>query len=381
MPQQSGQRTWSVKEIRDLVEKKFHKRPCWLQIKIALALYEGQKDVVGTAATGAGKTLSFWIPLLMALEDGQDKMIIVVTPLNILGEQNVKDLEAAGLNAIAVNSENANAETFKDIESGKYRVVVVNPEILMNDGGQFENLWKKKSFTSRLLYFVFDEGHCVSKWGSFRKEYLYLGSLRHLIPEIIPFYVASATLPAPVLLDVSEILRLRPDHTEHILRTNDRPNVHIMVRGLKFAANSFADLAFLIPDHFQDGDPPPEKFLIFFDNIKETEAAVRYLRSRLPRNLHNKIKWFHSVMTQDYRTDEYESLRAGDLWGLCVTDAFGMGLDLPDIRIVIQWKATCDLCSLWQRFGRAARGLGQEAIAIFFVEKKYFDEERKKKVA
>ena len=80
-------REWTVKEIRDLVQAKFNKRPCWLQIKVALALY-AKKDVIGVAATGAGKTLSFWIALLMALEEGEDKMIFVVTPLRISKQGN-----------------------------------------------------------------------------------------------------------------------------------------------------------------------------------------------------------------------------------------------------------------------------------------------------
>ena len=103
---------WTVAAIRSVVEVRFNKRPCWLQIQVALALFAGN-DVVACAATGAGKTLSFWIPLLMALEDGQDKMSIVVTPLNLLGKQSVKELERAGLAAIAVSGENANADTFQ----------------------------------------------------------------------------------------------------------------------------------------------------------------------------------------------------------------------------------------------------------------------------
>src|SRR5271168_2592432 len=104
--------SWSIEDIRNLVQRTFGKCPCWMQVKIALALYAG-KDVIGCAATGAGKTLSFWIPLLMALEDGMDKMTIVVTPLNLLGKQNVEVLENAGLSAVAVCRLNANPETFK----------------------------------------------------------------------------------------------------------------------------------------------------------------------------------------------------------------------------------------------------------------------------
>ncbi|KAF8148030.1 hypothetical protein B0H34DRAFT_669140 [Crassisporium funariophilum] len=177
----STPRQWSVKEIRDVVKAKFGKCACWLQIRIALALYAG-KDVVGCARTGAGKTLSFWIPPLMTLEEGRDKMTFVATPLNLLGKQN-------------------------DIEAGKYQVVVINPKLLMGCP-EVEKLWKNSCCTSRILNFIFDEGHCIREWGKFRKEYLHLGDLCYLIPEIIPFYVAPATLPPSLLLDVVQILRL-----------------------------------------------------------------------------------------------------------------------------------------------------------------------------
>jgi ATP-dependent helicase YprA (DUF1998 family) len=105
-------KNWSIKDIRHLVQSKFGKRACWFQVKVAQALHAG-KDVVACAPTGAGKTLSFWIPLLMALEEGHDKMSIVVTPLNLLGQQNKTSLDKAGLSAIAVNKDNANAQTWK----------------------------------------------------------------------------------------------------------------------------------------------------------------------------------------------------------------------------------------------------------------------------
>ncbi|KAF8152274.1 P-loop containing nucleoside triphosphate hydrolase protein [Crassisporium funariophilum] len=133
---------WTVKRIRDLTMRKFGKRACWYQIKTALALYK-KKDVIGCTPTGVGKTMSFWIPLLMALEDGEDEMSMVVTPLNLLGKQNVKA-----------------------IENGNYCVVVMNPEILMGSE-EVDRLWKKTAVTKRLLNFIFDEGHCIAQWGKF----------------------------------------------------------------------------------------------------------------------------------------------------------------------------------------------------------------------
>ena len=76
-------RKWSVADVRKLVLRVFGKRPCWLQVQAALAVYGGN-DVVVCAATGFGKTLTFWIPILMALEEGRNKVSIVVTPLNLL---------------------------------------------------------------------------------------------------------------------------------------------------------------------------------------------------------------------------------------------------------------------------------------------------------
>ena len=215
----------------------------------------------------------------------------------------------------------------QEIERGKHQVVVINPEILMIEGGHCEKLWKKPGFTSRLLYFVFDEGHCVREWSSFREKYKHVGSLRYMIPETIPFYVASATLPYPLLCDVTEILNLRKGETEHVFRSNDRPDIALAVQQMQHPASSFEDLAFLIPNNLTDGDPPPPRFLIFCNTVPETQAIVQFLRSRLPANLSSKVKWFHAHMTAKFRNEEFNTLRDGDLYGLVVTDAFGMVRD------------------------------------------------------
>ena len=104
----STKRAWSTQDVRNLVQNKFRKRPCYFQIKVAQTLYAG-KEVVACAPTGAGKsrkTLTFWIPILMAIEEGEDK--IVVTPLNLLGKQNKEALDAAGINGIAISRRNGN---------------------------------------------------------------------------------------------------------------------------------------------------------------------------------------------------------------------------------------------------------------------------------
>ncbi|KAJ3764578.1 P-loop containing nucleoside triphosphate hydrolase protein, partial [Lentinula raphanica] len=241
-----------------------------------------------------------------------------------------------------------------------------------------QDLWKQAKVTNRLLYVVFDEGHCVSQWGStFRSQYLYVGNIRYLLPSHIPFFVTSATLPPNILEDVSEILRLRSnDRLAYFHDSNDRPNIHLVVRGLNYPIHSYKDLAFLIPPDFKAGDSTLPKFLIFFDNTTACEDAVHFLRTRLPSECRSRIRYFHATMTTHYREETFDEFRAGEIWGMAVTDAFGMGLDLPDVQIVVQYRMPADMCTLWQRFGRAGRDFSLEAIAVLLVENSHFDTER-----
>ncbi|KAF8976569.1 P-loop containing nucleoside triphosphate hydrolase protein, partial [Cyathus striatus] len=98
----------------------------------------------------------------------------------------------------------------------------------------------------------------------------------------------------------------------------------------------------------------PPKFLIFFDDINESIATREYLCTLVPPAYHDKIKWFNADMSDEYKEDESQNLLEGHTWGMCTTDSFGMGMDLPDIGLVVQWRATCSLTTLWQRIGRAA---------------------------
>jgi superfamily II DNA helicase RecQ len=251
---------------------------------------------------------------------------------------------------------------------------------------EFRELWKISSFTRRILGFVFDEGHCISQWGQFRKHYLAVGMIRYLISDPIPFYVASATLPTPLITEIRRLLHMSPENTTQLLCSNERPDIALMVRELSCPSSSFEDLAFLIPYNWQDGDETPKKFLVFFDDIKAAEQATKYFHGRLLQEYHSKIAWFHSTMSQEYRETMVDRFRKGEVWGLFCTDAFGLvsfreflqasslkysqGMDVGDVEIVVQYKATCDLCTLWQRFGRAARAPGIQGVGILLVERK-----------
>ncbi|KAF8240354.1 hypothetical protein L208DRAFT_1210713, partial [Tricholoma matsutake] len=93
----------------------------------------------------------------------------------------------------------------------------------------------------------------------------------------------------------------------------------------------------------------------------------------------DKIKWFNSDMLNIFKDGEATQFSGGDTWGLFTTDSFGMRMDIPDVELVVQWKATCMLSTLWQIFGRAGGDPALEATAVFFIEKEHFNEICKKK--
>ncbi|KAJ7165024.1 P-loop containing nucleoside triphosphate hydrolase protein [Mycena filopes] len=177
-PPPTGPPKYSFAEIRVKALASLGYHPCLWQIKVVEAILKRDGDVVCISATGSGKTLTFWLPLLFRPKGIQ----LVISPLNILGQQNVAQLAAMKINGITITAETATYKNFQDIEDGKYSVV------MQQDGG-FEKLWKKPDFTSRLISLVWDEGHCVSKWAGFRPEYKEVSRLRYLIPRTIPFVI------------------------------------------------------------------------------------------------------------------------------------------------------------------------------------------------
>jgi hypothetical protein len=169
--------------------------------------------------------------------------------------------------------------------------------------GYFDKLWKRDLFASKVVSIISDEGHCVSKWADFRPEYQNAGRLQYIIPSHIPFYITSATLPTIVLDNVMNILHMRKDNTYTVERSNDCYNVSISICEMVHPANSYLDLAFLIPNNPEPGWKPP-KFPIFFDDITESIAVANFLRKHLPAEYRNMIKWFNSDMSAQFRDAE-----------------------------------------------------------------------------
>ncbi|KAI0699968.1 P-loop containing nucleoside triphosphate hydrolase protein [Cytidiella melzeri] len=347
-----------LQTICDKGENFLGSRPCLWQAELNRAILHGAKDVLAVSGTGSGKTLTFWLPLLFCPEGMQ----IVITPLNILGAQNQAQLQAKGIHAISVDAQTVSPQVIQDITARRYRVVIVNPELALANRGPFEKLWRDRTFVSKIISIVWDEAHCISTWGAFRKEYAEAGRLRSLLVEEVPYIVVSATLPEQMLKDVMSTLKMEPEQTVKILQSNDRPNVYL--------------------SNWTPGVKLP-KFLLFFDSIQESVDATKSLWNKMPEELRHRVVWFNSHMTPQFREQTTNAFKVSGAnaegpYILRCMDSFGLGVDVPDVDFVGQWRATCDMNTLWQRFGRVGRGPGTEGVAVLFAESKYFDDTRAK---
>ncbi|KIJ11128.1 hypothetical protein PAXINDRAFT_15948 [Paxillus involutus ATCC 200175] len=299
-----------IADMRSVVQDKFGLQPCTWQLQSARYQLES-KDVFTVSPTGSGKTLTFWIPLLF----NNNGIIIIITPLNILGEKICDEVIQRGFPAINLCAETATDQAYKDID-------------------HFQVLWKLKKFGDKLFNVTFDEGHCISEWGDdFRPLYGQLGNLRWFLPDHTTFHVVSATMPPHIISDVKTKLCMRSYNLAKIIRSNDRPNINLIVEEMKFPCNSMHDLTRVMDLR---GGLRPEKFMLFTNSRGSAESACNHLCTDLPPHLQDKIIWFHSRMTMEFWIEAIGKLRQGEIWGICCTDAAGMGLDLHDITLIVQ---------------------------------------------
>ncbi|QRV87678.1 Helicase conserved C-terminal domain [Ceratobasidium sp. AG-Ba] len=172
-------------------------------------------------------------------------------------------------------------------------------------------------------------------------------------------------------------LRLGGD-VEVIRCSNDRPNIIPVVYEMQHSAQSFFDVAFLIPLGLTANSPRPRKFLLFMNSRDQCVDAGKFLRARLPLELRDKVVWVHADMSREFCAKALADLREGKIFGIVCTDVVGMGIDIPDIELVVQFQLPIRFCTLFQRFGRCARSVALVAIAILIVESKYFDDTKKR---
>ncbi|KAF5338579.1 hypothetical protein D9758_016970 [Tetrapyrgos nigripes] len=338
--------TFSAKDIESLptkVEEVLGKPLRSFQIR-ALEAQLSQKDVVVHAGTGSGKTAIAAGP--HCHEKSKGMVTILVSPLIALQNEQVKTFaDEFKLSAVAINSSQQafSAETIKRIVAGEYQIVIVSPEMLLSKRF-IDEILRKPEFTHRVISTVVDEAHVVSHWGSgFRKKYGELGLVRAFLPKNTPIVALSVTFPRRVRRDVMKKL-----HIHH---------------------QDFIDLDFVVPQNAQCTTKIPKTF-IYWDNIMGGIDMEDHIVDLLPCTISREaVRVYNATYSTAYRETVLSQFRAGEVQILICTDAAGMGCNIPDIDIVVQWKLPGSVSAFVQCAGRAARDPTRTGLAVLLVEK------------
>ncbi|KAH9842930.1 P-loop containing nucleoside triphosphate hydrolase protein [Rhodofomes roseus] len=365
-----------VSTLSKLVQDNYGWAPQSFQLTGIQSQLEGV-DAMIQAPTGAGKTAIVAGAHLWPHDE--PKVTIMVSPLLSLEDEMVKTFkDQFNLDAVAVNSQNGACSplVLQRILDMKYQVILASPEMLQSRTF-IKKVLRNPRFTRHILSLVVDEAHCVSHWGAdFRKKYASLGVIRAFLPRGTPVIALTATLTARVRRDIHGKLHFPKGGSRFFNAGNDRPNVTIVVRAAEHPLKTFEDLDFVIPKTLTRAEEIPKTW-IYVDNINTGTDIIDYLAQKLETRTQRSdgsvsagvIRPFNATLSSEYRTAAMEAFRDGSIRILVCTEAAGMGCDIPDIDIVVQWKLPATFSNFIQRAGRAARGRGRRGLAVLIVER------------
>ncbi|WP_295729342.1 ATP-dependent DNA helicase RecQ [uncultured Muribaculum sp.] len=310
------------------------------QEEIILSVLDGN-DTLGLLPTGGGKSLTFQIPALAS-----DGLTIVVTPLISLMKDQVDNLLARGIRAVCLHSGLSRAEHRLGIDRcrlGKARLLYLSPEKLQSE----RFLETLRGLDIRLI--VVDEAHCISQWGyDFRPAYLKIASLRALFPHA-PLLALTASATPEVVADIMARLEFRRPNV--FSRSFSRPNISYIVRN--------------------DYDKDRQLLNIL---TRTSGSAIVYVRSRIrTRQIAEMLSkngiaadYYHAGLQAQEKSIRQEEWKSEKTRVIVATNAFGMGIDKPDVRTVVHIDCPLSLEEYYQEAGRAGRD-GKPAFAVLIV--------------
>lgn len=301
------------------------------QEKLIDGLLTGQ-DVFGIMPTGAGKSLCYQIPALMF-----PGITLVISPLISLMKDQVAALNQAGVYAAYLNSSLTQGQYFKALDfarKGKYKIIYVAPERLLTESFLDFAIHADISFIS------VDEVHCVSQWGQdFRPSYLKIVEFIDRLPRRPVVGAFTATATQPVREDVTRILQLR---NPRIVTTGfDRSNLYFEVRTAK---DKMEQVLRLLQEH--EG----ESGIIYCITRKLVEEVYENLKAR-----GIAVTKYHAGLSDEERRTNQDDFIYDRCSLMVATNAFGMGIDKPDVRFVIHYNMPKNMESYYQEAGRAGR--------------------------
>ncbi|KZV61279.1 P-loop containing nucleoside triphosphate hydrolase protein [Peniophora sp. CONT] len=333
------------------------------QLDVAECLILGI-DTELIAATGAGKTLPFVLPLFY-----NPKRTIVIE----------RRFTEFGLTAKAINGNTWKEKSVRrKLKKGMYQIVITSPEMCLLQP-EFREVLDNPRKKRKIAAFIIDEAHCIVQWGDkFRVSYSSLGTLRAFVPGRVPFLVTSATLTPHDLHDIRKSVHMQRHASYHLNLGNDRPNIEWSVHHMKAGKSDTGALFFLVPDE-TGPEAELQRGVVFFDDIGVSMEALRDFREQLPEHLRERVACYHAQRGPDTKKHIMDHFNRGDIDIIFATEAAGMGCDMTRVSFVVQFMVPRSLSAWLQRAGRAGRDAFSQAYAVLLVQPTVFQEKGKKK--
>lgn len=307
-----------------------------MQEEIITAALEG-KDVLAIMPTGGGKSICFQVPGLM-----RDGITLVVTPLIALMKDQVQNLNDRGVRALAIHAGMSRHEVdlaLNNAAYGDYKFLYLSPERL---GTQ---LFRSYIDVLDVSFIVVDEAHCISQWGyDFRPDYLRIGELRERIDA--PVIAVTATATPSVAQDIMERLGFKE---KLLLKSGfERPNLSYIVRQVEDKYSQILNVC----------NGVPGTGIVYARNRRKCEELSAFLRAQGV-----SASFYHAGLGGQARTERQAAWKSGVVRVMVCTNAFGMGIDKPDVRFVVHYDLPESPEAYFQEAGRAGRD-GKRSFAV-----------------
>ena len=301
-------------------------------------------DTLGLMPTGGGKSITFQVPAL-----AQPGLCLVITPLIALMKDQVRNLRDRGIKALAVYSGMTREEIVVALENcifGDYKFLYISPERLDTD------IFRAKLRNMKINMITVDESHCISQWGyDFRPAYLKISEIRELLPTV-PVLALTATATPEVVKDIQTKLGFRED--SRIFRMSfERKNLAYIVRNTESKQEELLHILNSVSG----------SAIVYTRNRKRTREVAELL-------VNNEITatFYHAGLNNDVKDQRQKSWLSGESRVMVATNAFGMGIDKPDVRLVIHVDLPDSPEAYFQEAGRAGRD-GHKAYAVLLYAK------------
>ena len=313
-----------------------------LQEEIITSIGEG-KDTLGLMPTGGGKSITFQVPAL-----AQSGLCIVITPLIALMKDPVQNLRKRGIKALAIYSGMTRQEIVTALENcifGDYKFLYISPERLDTE------IFRIKLRSMKVSMITVDESHCISQWGyDFRPAYLKIAEIRELLPGV-PVLALTATATPEVVKDIQSRLNFRE---ENVFRMSfERKNLAYIVRKTD---NKTGELLHILKRI--DGSA-----IIYVRNRRRTKEITELLMQE-----GITADFYHAGLDNAVKDLRQKRWQNGEIRVMVATNAFGMGIDKPDVRIVLHIDLPDSPEAYFQEAGRAGRD-GLKAYAVILYAK------------